>query len=89
MSLLAPLALAVAPALDHDLPGHPENAARVPAILDALAAAGIDNRTGSIRVGLEADLVAYDGDPLSDTRTFFEPRLVVSDGRIVVEGAGL
>jgi len=37
----AALALAVAPALDHDLSGHPENAARVPAILDALAAAGL------------------------------------------------
>jgi imidazolonepropionase-like amidohydrolase len=50
---------------------------------------GIESRTGSIRVGLEADLVAYDGDPLTDTRAFFEPRLVVSDGRIAVEGAAL
>jgi imidazolonepropionase-like amidohydrolase len=50
---------------------------------------GIESRTGSIRVGLEADLVAYDGDPLTDTRVFFEPRLVVSDGRIAVEGAAL
>jgi imidazolonepropionase-like amidohydrolase len=51
--------------------------------------AGIDSRTGTIRVGLEADLVAYDGDPLADGRTLFEPRLVVSDGRILVEGLGL
>ena len=50
---------------------------------------GIEGRTGSIRVGLEADLVAYDGDPLTDSKTFFEPRLVVSDGRIAVEGAAL
>jgi imidazolonepropionase-like amidohydrolase len=59
------------------------------ATLDGARTIGIENRTGSIRVGLEADLVAYDGDPLTDSRTFFEPRLVVSDGRLVVEGAGL
>jgi imidazolonepropionase-like amidohydrolase len=52
-------------------------------------ALGIDSRTGTIRVGLEADLVAYDGDPLTDDRNLFEPRLVVSDGSIVVEGVGL
>jgi len=51
--------------------------------------AGIELRTGTIRVGLEADLVAYDGDPLADGRTLFEPRLVVSDGKILVEGLGL
>ena len=50
---------------------------------------GIDARTGTVRVGLEADLVVYDGDPLTDSRTFFEPRLVISDGRVVLEGAGL
>jgi imidazolonepropionase-like amidohydrolase len=50
---------------------------------------GIESRTGPIRPGLEADLVAYDGNPLSDNKTLYEPRLVVSDGRIVVEGFGL
>jgi imidazolonepropionase-like amidohydrolase len=50
---------------------------------------GIESRTGAIRVGHEADLVVYDGDPLADGSTFFDPRLVVSDGRVVVEGAGL
>ena len=51
---------------------------------------GIDARTGTIRVGLEADLVVYDGDPLADSLTFFEPRLVVSDGKIAgAEGTGL
>jgi imidazolonepropionase-like amidohydrolase len=50
---------------------------------------GIDGRTGTVRPGLEADLVAYDGDPLTDDRAFLEPRLVVSDGRVVVEGFGL
>ena len=50
---------------------------------------GIDARTGTVRVGLEADLVVFDGDPLTDSRALFEPRLVVSDGRIAVEGAAL
>jgi imidazolonepropionase-like amidohydrolase len=50
---------------------------------------GVDGRTGTIRPGLEGDLVAYDGDPLADDLTLLEPRLVISDGRIVVEGVGL
>lgn len=49
---------------------------------------GIAARTGTVRPGLEADLVVYDGDPLTDGKTFFDPRLVISDGRIVVEGEG-
>ena len=50
---------------------------------------GIESRTGAVRAGLEADLVVYDGDPLADTNAFFEPRLVISNGVVVVEGAGL
>jgi imidazolonepropionase-like amidohydrolase len=50
---------------------------------------GIDQRTGTVKVGLEADLVVFDGDPLADSRALFEPRLVVSDGRVAVEGAAL
>lgn len=49
---------------------------------------GIDSRTGTIRAGLEADLAVYEGDPLTSSEMLFEPRLVVSDGRIVVEGYG-
>jgi imidazolonepropionase-like amidohydrolase len=59
------------------------------ATLNGARVIGIEGRTGSIRVGMEADLVAYDGDPLADSKTFFEPRLVVSDGRIAAEGAAL
>jgi imidazolonepropionase-like amidohydrolase len=59
------------------------------ATLNGARALGIDGRTGTVRVGMEADFVAYDGDPLTDSRTFFEPRLVVSDGRIALEGAAL
>ncbi len=50
---------------------------------------GIEARTGTVKPGLEADLVAYDGNPLADDLTFLEPRLVISDGRVVVEGFGL
>jgi imidazolonepropionase-like amidohydrolase len=49
---------------------------------------GIESRTGTISVGFEADLVVYDGDPLTDGKTFFDPRLVISDGGVVVEGVG-
>ena len=59
------------------------------ATLNGARVLGIESRTGVVRVGLEADLVVYDGDPLVDSRTFFEPRLVISNGQVVVEGAGL
>jgi imidazolonepropionase-like amidohydrolase len=59
------------------------------ATLNGARVIGIEARTGSIRPGLEADLVVYEGDPLADATTLFEPRLVVSDGRVVVEGWGL
>jgi len=59
------------------------------ATLNGARVLGIESRTGTIQVGLEADLVAFDGDPLADGRTLFEPRLVVSDGNIRVEGYGL
>lgn len=59
------------------------------ATLTGARALGIESRTGSIRVGLEADLVVFDGDPLAESDMLFEPRLVVSDGRILVEGVGL
>lgn len=58
------------------------------ATLNGARVLGIDSRTGTIRPGMEADLAVYDGDPLQDNRVFFEPRLVISDGRIVVEGVG-
>jgi imidazolonepropionase-like amidohydrolase len=59
------------------------------ATLNGARVLGIESRTGTVRVGMEADLVAFDGDPLADSKSFFEPRLVVSDGKMAVEGAGL
>ena len=59
------------------------------ATLNGARVLGIESRTGAVRAGLEADLVVYDGDPLADSNALFEPRLVISDGNVVVEGAGL
>ena len=61
----------------------------IAATLNGARVLGIESRTGAVRVGLEADLVVYEGDPLADSRTFFEPRLVISNGQVVMEGAGL
>lgn len=45
---------------------------------------GIEKRTGSVAVGLEADLLVVERDPRVDTSTLYEPILVVSNGRLVV-----
>ena len=58
---------------------------------DALAAAtgvaaracGLDDRTGRLAPGLDADLLMVDGDPLTDITALQRPRLVVSRGREV------
>ena len=43
---------------------------------------GIESRTGTISVGLEADLLVLDRSPLEDFRAVFEPLVVISDGKI-------
>jgi imidazolonepropionase-like amidohydrolase len=45
---------------------------------------GIAKRTGSIRPGLEADLIVLDSDPLSDINAVRDVLLVVNDGKIAV-----
>ncbi len=45
---------------------------------------GVASRVGSLEVGKDADLVVFDGDPLSPCSA---PRLVVVDGRIVFDAA--
>jgi len=46
-------------------------------------ALGISKRTGSIRPGLEADLIVLNGNPLEDINAVRNVALVVNDGRIV------
>jgi len=48
------------------------------------AVLGIAKRTGSIRQGLEADLVVLDGNPLDDIKAVTKVVLVVNNGRLVV-----
>ncbi|MEI6459459.1 MAG: amidohydrolase family protein [Pseudomonadota bacterium] len=45
---------------------------------------GIEARTGSVAVGLEADFVVVERDPRHDTSTLYEPILVLSNGRVVL-----
>jgi imidazolonepropionase-like amidohydrolase len=60
--------------------------------LEAIAAAtqtsarvlGIEGRTGSIAVGLEADLLVVDRDPRTDITTLLEPMLVMSNGTVIL-----
>ena len=51
---------------------------------DAARVLGIETRTGTVAVGLEADLLVVDRNPLTDTTTLFEPMLVVTDGRVAL-----
>lgn len=54
------------------------------------AGGGASRKVGACeRAGPEADLVVVDGNPLDDYRVFFEPRLVISNGKVVIEGYGL
>ena len=45
---------------------------------------GIDQRTGALKAGLEADLIAVDRDPLADVAALRDVVLIVNNGRIAV-----
>ena len=45
---------------------------------------GVEKRTGSVRRGLEADLVAVDRDPLGDITALQDVILVVNNGKVVL-----
>ena len=51
---------------------------------DAARLAGIEDRTGTVQVGLEADLLVVDRDPVTDFSTLYEPMVVVSDGEVIL-----
>jgi imidazolonepropionase-like amidohydrolase len=46
---------------------------------------GISNRTGDLRAGLEADLIAVDENPLEDISALQDVLLVMSDGRVILD----
>ena len=46
--------------------------------------AGIQNRTGAIKIGLEADLIAIERDPLTDVRSLQDVLLVINNGKVAL-----
>jgi len=64
--------------------GVPPAAALGSATAVAARACGLAGRTGRLAAGLDADLIAVDGDPLTDVTALRNLRLVVSRGREVV-----
>jgi imidazolonepropionase-like amidohydrolase len=55
------------------------------ATLRAAELLGIANRTGSIRKGLEADLVVVDESPLENVLSLQDVLMVVNDGKVVLD----
>lgn len=62
-------------------------------VLEAITAAtstaarllGVEDRTGRVAEGLEADLLVFDRDPLVDPRVLYEPLLVLNDGTVELD----
>jgi len=54
----------------------------------AAEAVGLEGETGSITAGLAADLLAVEGNPLTDIDAYFHPRLVMARGRLTQLDAG-
>ena len=50
---------------------------------------GVQSRTGAIRKGMEADLIAVERDPLADIRNLQDVLLVINNGKIAVNRLGL
>jgi imidazolonepropionase-like amidohydrolase len=49
---------------------------------------GVDKRTGSIKAGMEADLIAIERDPLTEISAIQDVIIVVNNGRIAVNRLG-
>ena len=64
--------------------GVPVAGALAAATTEAARACGLDDRTGRLEAGLDADLIAVGGDPVTDVATLRDVRLVVSRGREVI-----
>ena len=69
-------------------PGDAPPVAR-PAIRSATSVAAellaIEDRTGSIREGLEADLIVVDQNPLDDILSLQDVLMVMNDGEVVLD----
>jgi imidazolonepropionase-like amidohydrolase len=50
----------------------------------AAACVGVDKRTGSIKPGMEADLIAIEGDPTADISAIQDVIVVINNGKIAV-----
>jgi imidazolonepropionase-like amidohydrolase len=46
---------------------------------------GIDTRTGTLRAGMEADLVVVERNPLEDVRALQDAVIVITDGRVALK----
>lgn len=55
----------------------------VAATRDGARVLGVDQRTGTVSAGKEADLIVLDRDPLVDFRAIYEPLVVVTNGKVV------
>ena len=64
--------------------GLPTGAALAAGTSASARGCGLAGRTGRLAPGLDADLLAVDGDPLADIAALRDVRLVVSRGRAVV-----
>jgi imidazolonepropionase-like amidohydrolase len=67
--------------------GMPPAEALAAATALAARACGLEDRTGRLRVGLDADLLMVGDDPLADISCLQRPRAVVSRGREVALGS--
>jgi len=52
----------------------------------AAAAVGLGDRKGRLAVGFDADILAVDGDPLTDPEALHRIRAVICRGRVVTDG---
>ena len=46
---------------------------------------GIEDRTGQVIEGKEADIIVVDRNPLEDIRTLFDPLVIINNGKVVSE----
>ena len=65
--------------------GMPAAKALQAATSEAAKALGLETRTGSIRPGLQADLIAVEGDPVQQISAIRKIRLVLKQGQLVLD----